>query len=273
MDKESFAISQFQNKFIGDDGAVVGKWVYSKDIFAEDTHFKKEWLNLSQIAKKAMLVNISDAVAMNAKPKYALLGVVIPKDFSLEQIKELTCSFLDTAKQHNIQIIGGDTVSGDKLIVCVTIISRKRKYTLKREGLKKGDLIAYTGELGESLRDLNRLFEGKKILENSRFAEPFLREEFVKKAAKYLRCGLDISDSLSKDLSRICALSNLGVEFLKDFTKEELCSGEEYEMLVAFKPKYKDKILQIAQKTSTPINIFAKAKDGLYKSECKEHHF
>ncbi|MDR2342313.1 MAG: thiamine-phosphate kinase, partial [Campylobacteraceae bacterium] len=68
MDKESFVISQFQNEFIGDDGAVVGKWVYSKDIFAEDIHFKKEWLTLSQIAKKAMLVNISDAIAMNAKP-------------------------------------------------------------------------------------------------------------------------------------------------------------------------------------------------------------
>ncbi|MDR1460456.1 MAG: thiamine-phosphate kinase [Campylobacteraceae bacterium] len=273
MDKESFIISQFQNKFIGDDGAVVGKWVYSKDIFAEDTHFKREWLTLSQIAKKAMLVNISDAIAMNAKPKYALLGVVVPKDFSPEQIKELTCSFLKTAKQYDIKIIGGDTVSGDKLIISITIISSKRKYTLRRKGLEKGDLIAYTGELGGSLKDLNRLFEGKKISKNSRFIEPILREEFIKKAVKYLRCGLDISDSLSKDLSRICALSNLDVEFLRDFTKEELCSGEEYEMLIVFKPKYKNKILQIAQKTNTPINIFAKAKNGLYESECKEHHF
>ncbi|MDR0407538.1 MAG: thiamine-phosphate kinase [Campylobacteraceae bacterium] len=273
MDKESFVISQLKNKFIGDDGAVVGKWVYSKDVFAEDTHFKKEWLTLSQIAKKAILVNISDAIAMNAKPKYALLGVVIPKNFSFEQIEELTHGFLKTTKQHDIKIIGGDTVSGDKLIICVTIVSSKRKYTLGRKGLEEGDLLAYTGELGGSLEDLNRLFRGEKISEKSRFIEPVLRKEFIKRATKYLKCGLDISDSLSKDLSRICALSNLSVEFLKDFTKEELCSGEEYEMLVAFEPKYKNKILQIAQKTNTPISIFAKAKNGLYESECKEHHF
>ncbi|MDR1555118.1 MAG: thiamine-phosphate kinase [Campylobacteraceae bacterium] len=273
MDKESFIISQFQNRFIGDDGAVIGKWVYSKDIFAQDIHFKKEWLTLSQIAKKAMLVNISDAIAMNAKPKYALLGVIVPKDFSFFQIEELTRSFVKIAKQYDIKIIGGDTASGDKLIICVTIISSKRKYTLRRIGLKKGDLLAYTGNLGESLKDLNKLFKGEKISEKSRFIEPVLREEFIKKTAKYLRCGLDISDSLSKDLSRICILSNLGVEFLKDFTKDELCSGEEYEMLVAFDPKYKDKILQIAKRTDTPVNIFARAKDGQYKSVCKEHHF
>ncbi|MDR0580485.1 MAG: thiamine-phosphate kinase [Campylobacteraceae bacterium] len=273
MDKESFVISQFQNKFIGDDGAVVGKWVYSKDIFAEDIHFKKEWLTLSQIAKKAMLVNISDAIAMNAKPKYALLGVIVPKDFSLKQIKELSSSFTKTAKKYGIKIIGGDTTSGDKLVICITVISSKRKYTLKRTGLKKDDLLAYTGDIGESFKDLNKLYNGEKISKKSRFIEPTLRDEFIKKAAKYLRCGLDISDSLSKDLSRVCALSSLGVEFLIEFTKDELCSGEEYEMLIAFAPKYKDKILQIAKKTNTPINIFARAKGGRYESECKEHHF
>ncbi|MDR3177876.1 MAG: thiamine-phosphate kinase [Campylobacteraceae bacterium] len=273
MDKESFIISQFQNEFIGDDGAVIGKWVYSKDIFAEDIHFKKGWLTLSQIARKAMLVNISDAIAMNAKPKYALLGVIVPKDFSSEWIKELVSGFKKTAKEYGIKIVGGDTTSGEKLVICVTIISNKRKYTLKRTGLKEGDLLAYTGKIGESLRDLNRLYEGEKISEKSRFIEPVLRGKFIKEAAGYLRCGLDISDGLSKDLSRLCALANLGVEFLKDFSKDELCSGEEYEMLIAFAPKYKDKILQIAQKTNTPIDIFAKAKKGRYESECKEHHF
>ena len=36
MDKESFVISKFENSFNGDDGAVVGKWVFSKDLFCED---------------------------------------------------------------------------------------------------------------------------------------------------------------------------------------------------------------------------------------------
>ena len=40
MDKESFVISKFSNKFIGDDGAVLGKWVLSKDLFLENSHCK-----------------------------------------------------------------------------------------------------------------------------------------------------------------------------------------------------------------------------------------
>jgi len=68
MDKENYLISLFKNSFIGDDGAVVGEWVYSKDLFCEDIHFKEKWMSLKQIAKKAMLVNISDAIVMNAHP-------------------------------------------------------------------------------------------------------------------------------------------------------------------------------------------------------------
>ena len=76
MNKEDFFIKQFNNnsKIIGDDGAVVDEYVYSNDAFFENVHFQKDWFTLKQIARKAMLVNISDAIAMNAKPKYALLN-------------------------------------------------------------------------------------------------------------------------------------------------------------------------------------------------------
>ena len=72
MNLENYFISQFKNAHIGDDGALIDDTVYSKDAFFEDVHFKKEWMNHYQIASKAMMVNISDAIAMNAKPKYAL---------------------------------------------------------------------------------------------------------------------------------------------------------------------------------------------------------
>ncbi|MDR2635424.1 MAG: thiamine-phosphate kinase [Campylobacteraceae bacterium] len=273
MDKESFIISQFKNAFTGDDGAVVGKWIYSKDLFCEDTHFKSGWLSLYQIARKAVLVNLSDAVAMNANPKYALLGVGIPSDFSLQQIEELSKGFIETAREYNVKIIGGDTISSDKIVISVTIIAKKRKHTLYRSGLKKGDILAYTGVLGQSKCALQKLLNGGGVSEDSRFVEPVLRASFIKKAAKYLRCGLDISDGLSKDLSRLCAISSLGVKFDKKIDKDTLCSGEEYEMLIAFAPENKDKIVRIAEKTKTPLNIFAKACGGEYLSECEEHHF
>ena len=43
MNKEDFFIKQFKskkNKIIGDDGAVIGKYVYSMDAFFENVHFQ-----------------------------------------------------------------------------------------------------------------------------------------------------------------------------------------------------------------------------------------
>ena len=94
MNKEDYFIKQFSsNKKIGDDGAVIRNTVYSMDAFFENVHFKKEWMTLKQIAYKSMLVNISDAIAMNAKPKYALLSVAIPSSYSKKDLKELSSGF------------------------------------------------------------------------------------------------------------------------------------------------------------------------------------
>ena len=101
MDKENFIIKAFLQGINGDDGAVLGKWCYSKDLFFEGVHFKREWLTYEQIARKALLVNISDAIVMNAVPKYALLGLALSKDITKAQIKALQKGFLQTAREFN----------------------------------------------------------------------------------------------------------------------------------------------------------------------------
>jgi len=146
--KEDFFIKQFKSsKFIGDDGAVIGKYVYSVDAFFENVHFKRQWMSLKEIAIKSMLVNISDAIVMNSIPKYALLTVAIPPFFTKKDLKELAKGFKKVAKQYNIEIIGGDTISNDKLDISITIISVTTK-PIFRTGTKKNDLICYTGSLG-----------------------------------------------------------------------------------------------------------------------------
>ncbi len=274
MNKEDFFIKQFisNTKLIGDDGAVIGKWVYSNDAFFENVHFKKEWMSLKQIARKAMLVNISDAIAMNAKPKYALLTVAIPKDYTKSDLKSLAKGFKEVAKEFDLEIIGGDTISNEKLDISVTIISKTKKPIL-RSGIKKDDLLCYTGTLGTSKRDLEKLFKGEKLSKESKFIRPKLHGEFFYKISKYVNASMDISDGLFFELERMSKQSSVGFEFFEKIDKEVGCSGEEYELLFSFEEKYKEKIEKIAKKYDVPLTIFAKAVKGKYSCECANHHF
>jgi thiamine-monophosphate kinase len=257
---------------IGDDGAVVGKWIYSKDLFFENVHFKREWLTPYQIATKAMLVNISDAIAMNAIPVYALLGVAMPKSMSLHDRKELSRGFLECAQEFGIEIIGGDTIGNTKLDISVTIVSKSR-HPLLRKGLKPNDIIAHTGNLGQSLRQLRFLMARGCVHSQSRFIKPNLRQKFIAQSVRYLRCGMDISDGLFSDTQKLCSANRLDIRWDKKLPKNIGCSGEEYEMLVAFDPRNLQKIKRLAHLTRTPLNIIGSAVRGTAKNRCKAHHF
>jgi len=272
LNLENYFISQFKSPYIGDDAAIIGRDVYSKDAFFEDVHFKKKWMNYYQIASKAMLVNISDAVAMNAKPKYALLSVAMPKTISKAQMRELASGFKDISTQYGIEIIGGDTISNSKLDITITIISEVRKPLLRR-GIKDGYLVAFTGELGRSGKDLKKLLNLGKIHKKSKFIKIELREKFVNNSSRLLKSGMDISDGLFSDLSKLSSANKIGFKIEKKIQKSVGCSGEEYEMLVAFDRRDKKAILRRAAQSRTPLHIFATARREKYNNRCKAHHF
>jgi thiamine-monophosphate kinase len=274
MNKEDFFIEQFNknSKIIGDDGALIKNTVYSMDAFFENVHFKKEWMSLKQIARKAMLINISDAIAMNAKPRYALLSVAIPKSYTKKDIKSLAKGFKEAAKQYDIEIIGGDTISNIKLDISVTIISETNNAIL-RSGIQKDDLLCYTGTLGSSKKDLETLLRNGSVSKDSKFIEPKLNAEFFYEVSKYITASMDISDGLFFELERMSKQSKVGFEFFKRIKKNIGCSGEEYELLFSFPKKNLAKIEKIAKKRRVKLNIFAKAIKGKYRCDCKNHHF
>lgn len=272
MNVESYFISLFKNTHIGDDGAYIDGYVYSKDAFFEDVHFKSSWMNYYQVARKAMLVNISDAIAMNAKPKYALLSVAMPNTITKEQMQELVSGFKSVAKEYNLEIIGGDTLSNTKLDITVTIVSKTNK-PLLRTSAKFGDLFAYTGTLGDSAKDLKKLLRGGSIHQKSKFVNIQLRDKFIYQSSRYLSSGMDISDGLYSDLDKISSASRIGYKFTKKIEKSLACSGEEYEMLISFSPRQRKTVIRRAQGSRTALNIFAKASRLKYINRCKAHHF
>lgn len=272
LDKEHYLINKLSSKHIGDDAAVVGDTLYSMDAFFEDVHFKREWMSMAQIGRKAMLINLSDAIAMNAEPKFALVTVSLPKDISNAEIDELTLSLESTAKEYGCEIIGGDTVGGDKLHLSITIVS-KSDDPLLRSGLKEGDLLAFTGTLGESKRNLDALFKGEKLSDDTRFFEPTLRADFIAKARPFLRVGMDISDGLYCDTNKLLDINKYGFSILKTIDDDIGDSGEEYEMLIGFDPKELEHLKVIAKALKIPLTVFAEVAENDERFSCKSHHF
>ena len=274
MNAENYFISLFASKSraVGDDGAVEGGLVYSKDAFFEGVHFKREWMSLEQIAYRSMVVNISDAIAMNAVPKFALLAVAMPKHSTATQMRELHSGFARAARDYGVEIIGGDTIANPKLDITITIVSETTR-PLTRKGLKHGHLVAYTGMLGRSLRELRYLMNGGMIHSHSKFVNIDLRQGFVAEATPSLSSGMDISDGLFSDLGKLAEANRCGFRFFRRVPKAVGCSGEKYEMLVGFSPRQRKRVIRLAQKHRVGLNIVATARRGRFKNRCKAHHF
>ena len=272
QDKESFLIHTLHSGHIGDDGAVIGQTIYSADAFCEDVHFRRDWMTPAQIGRKAMLVNLSDAVAMNATPDYALLTLSLPADFTETAIGQLIHALESTAAEWGCEIIGGDTVGGEKLNLSITLISHSDA-PLMRTGLRVGDLLAYTGSLGESRRDLARLEAGESIAEDSRFFRPVLRADFVREARPWLRAGMDISDGLFCDTNKLLELNRCGYTARQQLDPETGLSGEEYEMLIGFDPRHASAIKARAASQGISVTIYAEIAHNTDRFPCKSHHF
>ncbi len=272
MNKEFFYISLFNNKHIGDDGAFIDGNVYASDAFCEDVHFKRAWMSLEQIAKKAILVNVSDAIAMNATPRYALVTIAMPKDIEPCQMEEIAKGLKEAAAKYSMEIVGGDTVAAEKLHFSITIVAKTEK-PLYRKPVKEGYLLAYTVDIGTVGRDLKKLLRGGKVSKNSKFIAPKLRYTFMQNAHRHIKAAMDISDGLFDDLEKLAKLNKIGFRFFREISKAQGCSGEEYELLFAFEPHKKRAIQEAAKRSRTKVTIFAQAVRGKYKNICKPKHF
>lgn len=273
MNKEKRIISDFHSRFIGDDGAVLGTLVYSKDLFVQNSHFRLGWLSFYDIGKKAIAVNISDAVVMNARPKYALLGLMLPSSLRIGDISELNRGIKDECDKFGVEIIGGDTIKADILGISVTIISKILPNTkvITRKEPKNGYLLGFTGRLGESQKGLKTLINGGKLGRNARFRNIILRDEFFYKSAKFIHSAMDISDGLSSDLEKF--LGKKAVKFSQKLSRAQMQSGEEYEILFSCSPQNRLKIENIAKKTRTKVTFFGAVIKGKNKFHGKFSHF
>lgn len=267
------------NRFLGDDCAYLDEYklAISKDCLVEDVHFSLSYMTTKEIAKKAMLVNISDILASGSMPKYALVGLCSKADDKF--IKEFYEGINETANLYNIKIIGGDLTRADKISISITILGDYKKRNIsKRSNAKENYIVAVSGEFGSSAQGLEELQKGMKdsYFINYHKAPPISAEisSSIALLTKKPYAMMDSSDGLLDCLFQISSKSNIKIDFdynlipkktdNKDFV---LSGGEDYSLVICMDEDDFKKIKGLTKigKCSCGKGVFMNGKKLKYK--------
>ncbi|WP_299524421.1 thiamine-phosphate kinase [uncultured Methanobrevibacter sp.] len=116
------------------------------DMLIESKHFPEN-MSYFQMGFKAVTVNVSDLAAMGASPLGFLLSIALPKDFEVENFKQIFDGVLEACEYYNIHLIGGDTNEAGEIIISGTALGLCSNPLMKNTS-RKGDLIVLTGDVG-----------------------------------------------------------------------------------------------------------------------------
>ena len=249
MNKEFKLLSIISDKlsnpnYLGDDCAYLNEYkiAISSDSLIEDVHFSMQFMTPYEIARKALLVNISDILASGAKPKYLTINLSGKLDEKF--INDFYNGVNSIEKEFNINIIGGDITKSDKLMVAITAIgSYKNRKISSRKNAKCNYVVATVGEFGSSAQGLEDLING--VSDNyftSYHKNPKLYPKLASKIAKETKqpyAMMDSSDGLIDCLYQISLKSNVKINI--DYSKIPhktankefvLYGGEDYSLII-----------------------------------------
>jgi thiamine-monophosphate kinase len=189
----------------GDDAAILrlsdrAECVVTVDLLTDGVDFDLAAIDVLRAGRKALAVNLSDLAAMAAKPVAAVIALALPRQGGQQLAVELYEGLIPLAERYTTAIAGGDTNSWDgPLVISVTAIGEvTARGPLLRSGANPGDRIIVTGNFGGSI--LGKHFD----------FDPRVEEALLLNERYALHAGIDCSDGLSLDLSRIAAESGCG---------------------------------------------------------------
>jgi thiamine-monophosphate kinase len=245
---------------IGDDAAVLDvssdrQLVVALDTIVEGVHFPSN-TPAADIGYRALAVNLSDIAAMGAQPSWFTLSLSLPR--SDEQwVEQFATGLFALAREHDVALIGGDTVKGP-LVITVQIAGwvEADRY-LTRSGAQPGDALMISGIPGEAaggLATLQRAVVETPAIHHlrSRFLRPTPRVRLGRELRTLASAAMDVSDGLLTDLDKLCSASRCGAELDVDALPRSsalaatfdtnacveyaLAGGDDYEILFAIPP-------------------------------------
>ncbi|MEY3230896.1 MAG: putative thiamine-monophosphate kinase [Planctomycetota bacterium] len=193
----------------GDDCALVatpGASLLKVDMVIEGVHFVPA-TPVELIARKAVARAVSDIAAMAGRPLAALAACVLPRSWSGDRADALFDAAAAVAREFGCPLVGGDIAVHDgPLCLTITVIGTPHPaVTPRRGGVKAGDVLYVTGELGGSLGAdrMGRHLRPVPRLEEAAWLATTLGRD--------LHAMMDISDGLGIDAGRMATASGVSI--------------------------------------------------------------
>lgn len=211
---------------IGDDAALLDvpegeRLVVTTDTLVAGRHFLPN-ADPSDIAWKALAVNLSDLAGMSATPLAVTLNLTLP-EADESWLAAFSTGFWNLADIYELPLIGGDTTRGPLSVTITAMGSVEQRYALLRSTAQVGDVICVTGSLGDAgaglalaLKTADQSLLG--ISDNHQFQlldrlnRPFPQLDMGARIRGFATAGMDISDGLLQDLAHLLAASGVGAE-------------------------------------------------------------
>jgi thiamine-monophosphate kinase len=204
---------------IGDDAALLTPSAHqqalSVDAQVEGVHFHRDLLSAPDIGYRGLAAALSDLAAMGARPRAALVSLVLPAAFADAELYALVDGIAEAQREYSCPVVGGNLASGGELSITTTVLGDAPDQPLTRAGARPGDALFVTGELGGAALGLLLLQSGKAELgEKSvlRWRRPVARIAEGAALIAVASAAIDVSDGLMQDLQHLCSASHIGVE-------------------------------------------------------------
>ncbi len=278
---------------IGDDAAVVEPErnrleVLSVDALVEGVHFDRAFTPPAAIGHRALAVNLSDLAAMGATPRLALVSLALPRSLSLAEFDDIMESLITLAGRCRIAIAGGNlTRIEGPLVIDITVLGTvKRRQVLTRSGARAGDDLYVSGTVGTAAAGLQMLQArarpsapddgrdragGESCITRYLYPEPRLRLGSLLGRNRAATACMDSSDGLADAVHQLAEASGVGAtieaeavpleadarrwfeERGTDPVREAITGGDDYELLIAVRPRVRGRLTAALRHGGTPL--------------------
>ncbi len=250
----------------------------------------------TDIAAKALGVNLSDLAGKGAEPLAYVLSLCLPQPVSATWLTGFQKGLEAAQASHGIRLIGGDTTrSPAATVLSITAFGTiPAGQMVRRSTARPGDHLYVSGTIGDAALGLLlalgdprtegwRLDAGSREVLLSRYRRPQPRTNLARTVRDLAHAALDISDGLVIDAIRLCRASGCTATIHAELVplspaaqraqtadpqalQTVLTGGDDYELLMAVPPENGDALLRAAEQAGTPVHCIGEVTGALTES-------